>query len=1079
MSESWEEENGVDELLNSVLGPESTTGSVQPAGTTYIGSATAYSPMRTTPIGTVGTNSTTSPDPSGATAAFIAGSADPNDRSAALAAASQAQQTKSTPAVSKSSADFSDVELIAKTHQKCLFDRAETASEIFKSRLAGTLAGNPDSPPLYKYVSMVTGKSHAFMNSLTSVKGASDFLSMPNQYHGLVCPTPSFRLTKVVYDGPSNNRKVVKEIPINFPPYIKPKDKVTLNNITYELGGTNSVSALSDIKMQIVLTFNSFDGLLKEHGAEGSRYKFIDLATKLINPDDSATQDIDKKGTPTKKGEALIAEEGFYEIRVDLFYQDPEATQAALIKALEKQGLPTKKLIERFAKVPKNAKESVAFQKRTFFLTPIDASFDFNEFGTFNFTIDYRARISQVLAKERTFNILSGSKKDQLNILHIKFMLEQDEKKLKELQKQLKHAGGERKEAIERQISQLTEDSINYAHLASDDFIGLIGGTLLEFFDIDEGLIDALKKRLERTQEKAANKAYRKFMNFLITRERLYFAQVRTKGDKIYFRIDKTFDGMGAADTGLSLDRAPAEYAKIVEENLQEIVATEFNEQQFLALEQVGFGADEKEGKSYGKITSKQDQIFTSNLRKALGAKEEGFGTENEEFVAWENYPHLTEAQRKEIKDGTLNPWDARDLVQGIAIQREALRRQKNLEEYRKTKQQKKTADQLTAEQEGSYYIPWFFLGDLIEFASKEAFENYANPDRKKNSKTNNFRFNEDFVKRTKVLLGPVEYKKENGSPADVPISLAEMPVSFEFFKKWWKTNVVDQKKRTYSLANFIQTCMREFMIEKFYLEPSDSKDTAKQLVPKKQVVDLPLIGGNLPLPPGRLIEMTKLLTNPPNHATMPPGTQYCHYLTFFMQNSRTDDLTGDRAEDIRNNIPHLDYRTPATQVKSVSFEPVDVEGLRQMKAFEAGAFDPLSELARVYNLKIDMRMNFCFWPGQTLFFNPLGFGVSLGAPPSRLSVSRKLGIGGYHLVTNVKGKFDLESKEYTTTVEARWQTSGGEGSRGLFSPQGTTGDGATPVSPTESPEVPESTSNTETDGSGVASDINRKGKAI
>jgi hypothetical protein len=908
---------------------------------------------------------------------------------------------------------------------------------------------------------MVTGKSHAFMNSLTSVKGASDFLSMPNQYHGLLCPTPSFRLTKVVYDGPSNNRKVVKEVPINFLPYVKPKDKVTLNNITYELGGTNSVSALSDIKMQIVLTFNSFDGLLKEYGEEGSRYKFIDLATKLINPDDSATQDIDKKGTPTKKGEALIAEEGFYEIRLDLFYLDPKAR------------IPEKSRNRQiYNSIPKDIRESVAFQKRTFFLTPIDASFDFNEFGTFNFTIDYRARIAQVLAKERTFNILSGSREDQGKIGLLKFLLEQNEEELKKLQKQLKDAGGERKEAIERRISELTED---FSDLNWD---GSLLGWFSELFDIDIGWIDLAKKKLEEAQEKAANKAYRKFMNFLLTREKLYFAKVVTKDNKIYFRIDKTFDAMGAGIAGLSLDRAEAEFSKIIQENLQENVATEFNEQQFLALEQTGFGT-QKQGKSLGPLSAKQQQIFLTNLNKALGNKE-GSDTGNASDIAWENYPHLTEAQRKEIKDGTINFSKAKSIVFGIALKREALRRQQNLAEHRKAKP---TADQLTAEQEGSYYIPWFFLGDLIEFASKEAFENYVNPDKFNKNRV----FNEDFVKRTKVLLGPVEFKKENGSPADAPVSLAEMPVSFEFFKKWWKTNVVDQKKRTYSLANFIQACMREFMIEKFYLEPSDSKDTAKQLVPKKQVVDLPIdtsfvgprLEEELPLPPGRLIEMTKLLTNPPNHVAMPPGTQYCHYLTFFMQNSRTDDLTGDRAEDIRNNIPHLDYRTPATQVKSVSFEPVDVEGLRQMKAFEAGAFDPLSELARVYNLKIDMRMNFCFWPGQTLFFNPLGFGVSLGAPPNRLSVSRKLGIGGYHLVTNVKGKFDLESKEYTTTVEARWQTSGGEGSRGLFSPQGSTGDGATPVSPTESPEVSESTSNTETDGSGIASDISRKGKAL
>ncbi len=415
------------------------------------------------------------------------------------------------------------------------------------------------------------------------------------------------------------------------------------------------------------------------------------------------------------------------------------------------------------------------------------------------------------------------------------------EEELKKLKKQLDETTGEKqKEIIEREISRLTEDSINYADLAQKDLIGFIGGNVLEIFDTDEGLIDIAKKRLEEAQEKAANKAYRKFTNFLLTREKLYFAKVVTKDDKVYFRIDKTFDAMGAETSGLSLDRADAEFAKIIQENMQENLATNFDRKEFDALEKVGFGFYNARGRTYQDLNGYDQAKFRVNLKRALGVRDpdaklrDGKSLDlSAENVRWENYPYLTPEQQNKIKNGTITADQAKQIVLDAPITRENARRKQQ-------RKAKSTTNPLATEQEGSYYIPWFFLGDLIEFASKEAFENFYNPDREKNSKNNNFQFNEDFVKRTKVLLGPVEYKKENGSPADVPISLAEMPVSFEFFKKWWKTNVVDQKKRTYSLANFIQACMREFMIEKFYLEPSDCKCASTHLVPKWQVVDLP-----------------------------------------------------------------------------------------------------------------------------------------------------------------------------------------------------------------------------------------------
>jgi len=988
---------------------------------------------------------------------------------AARAAASQAQQAKSPPVVSEFSEEFKDAELIAKTHQKCLFDRIEVASDIFQSRTnsinyptSDAATGVSVNQKPYKYVSMVSGKPYSFMNALTSIPGASKYLSMKQSSEGSYgAVTPQVRIFKVVYDSAGKDRKVVKQIEIPFPTEYAPADerlKVKLLNLSYELGGTNSVSALSDIKFKMSIYFKDFHGLLAERESISEefpgKYRYIDLATKILNPLEDEQQSIASK--PTKKGQDLINIDGFFEIRVDLYYEpnekDPELTDKELIEAIRNQ-------------------------KRSFFLSPIESSFDFDEFGAFTYKIDYRARLAQVLNKERTFNILTGTKAQQKKILACKMILEEYKDSVKELEKKLKNAASEtQKNDVQAEIDLFKKDLF-------PDNTWIAWFSPWEYGQKDKGLLAFLKEKLEEGQQEAADTAYKKFTNFLLSRDRLYFAKVSKENGLISFDIGKTFEAMGAQPSGLSSDEYASQFSKLIQESMKErMTGAEFIEETYIQLQGVGFG-DDSDGVQTEMLTdaaggrgSRGQFIYQAKL--ALGIIDTDlYDVEitQDKNIAWENYPYLNNDQRSKLSgDNVGQRNDVIRFIKNDIVRRENERRARNKSNTKASQQGKggqaaSATDQTQIEKQGAYYIPWFFLGDIVEFAAKESIENYVLESEitAKRAEINFTGFTgvetivdygykpqptSDFLKKTKILLGPINYRSSDGGPASFPASLAELPVSFNFFKTWWKKNVIDPGKKTYSLSNFITDCMRDFTVEKFYLESASSNDVAKQLVPRKQVVDLPFDGGQPPLRAGERIEMTTLLANLPNRNNTASNVEFCHYLVFYMMNSDTYDMTGNEEEDKKNHIPHLYYR-PAdgrTRIISVSFDPVDVEGLRQMKAFEVGAFDPLSELARVYNLSIEMSMNFCFFPGQYLFFNPIGFGASLGQPTNPNSISRKLGIGGYHLVTNVKSSFDRDNGSYSTTIEARWQTSGGSGSRALFASQDTTGDGAVPVSPTE-----------------------------
>ena len=67
---------------------------------------------------------------------------------------------------------------------------------------------------------------------------------------------------------------------------------------------------------------------------------------------------------------------------------------------------------------------------------------------------------------------------------------------------------------------------------------------------------------------------------------------------------------------------------------------------------------------------------------------------------------------------------------------------------------------------------------------------------------------------------------------------------------------------------------------------------------------------------------------------------------------------------------------------------------------------------------------NNLFIPGTYIYLNPMGLGSELGDPSTRSSVSRAMGIGGYHIVTDVS--HTIEAGAYSTTITALWESSGG-----------------------------------------------------
>ena len=125
---------------------------------------------------------------------------------------------------------------------------------------------------------------------------------------------------------------------------------------------------------------------------------------------------------------------------------------------------------------------------------------------------------------------------------------------------------------------------------------------------------------------------------------------------------------------------------------------------------------------------------------------------------------------------------------------------------------------------------------------------------------------------------------------------------------------------------------------------------------------------------------------------------------------------------DYKQGVYHLYLGADRGLVKEATFSKVDVPYLREAR-IQQDALNPLALLAATYNINLKMVGNTVFWPGQYIFVNPVGYGSGLGLPDQCGSVSNQLGLGGYHLITQVKSY--IENGKFETTIKGLFEFSG------------------------------------------------------
>ena len=330
--------------------------------------------------------------------------------------------------------------------------------------------------------------------------------------------------------------------------------------------------------------------------------------------------------------------------------------------------------------------------------------------------------------------------------------------------------------------------------------------------------------------------------------------------------------------------------------------------------------------------------------------------------------------------------------------------------------------------------VQFFFFGDLL----------YTILDCVYNSNTGTLRDNSGFS-NSKIVLGSFEFDPfQIFESQDKVFNIAQIPISVDFFSRWFVEEVISQKstRKSFPVLNFIRSLTNQ-LIKPSLLETCVNRNIDKTL--RFQTCQItayndqnkdPLKEQNKPTGNKRVgMEVMKLrgdgilpLKGGGDNDENP--NNFFNYIVLSTAGSTLSySGSGKYAEDIKEGRLHVNIGQNNGLIKSISLSKSDQQYIREARFYQQG-IDGLLQLSAVYVANLEMFGNTLFYPGMEFFFNPygLGGGTDFGSPTSKESVANKLGIGGYHTVTSVRST--ITPGNFKTTIAGQQYFSGAEEDR-------------------------------------------------
>lgn len=322
--------------------------------------------------------------------------------------------------------------------------------------------------------------------------------------------------------------------------------------------------------------------------------------------------------------------------------------------------------------------------------------------------------------------------------------------------------------------------------------------------------------------------------------------------------------------------------------------------------------------------------------------------------------------------------------------------------------------------------IQFFYFGDLLYTILDCVFD-----------EKNNFRSN--TMLNTRMILGSFEFESFNSSEQteNKVYNIAYMPISVDFFSRWFVDNVMSQKdsRKTFPVLNFVRNLSNSLIKPALLENCVNRKIENVTRFATTQVTGYYESGEDELLKEGvssngsiNTSSEAQIEGSYPLKGDGDGKTNINNFFSYIIVSTNGSSLTytgtGTYADDIPKGRYHIGLGQDRGLVKNISLSKTDLQYIREARFMQQG-IDGLLQLASVYKLNVEMFGNTLFYPGMEFYFNPYGLGgsTSFGAPNKKGSIANKLGIGGYHTITSVKST--ISPGKFTTSIQAQQYYSG------------------------------------------------------
>jgi hypothetical protein len=315
-------------------------------------------------------------------------------------------------------------------------------------------------------------------------------------------------------------------------------------------------------------------------------------------------------------------------------------------------------------------------------------------------------------------------------------------------------------------------------------------------------------------------------------------------------------------------------------------------------------------------------------------------------------------------------------------------------------------ADETDVKDDDVYFV---FFGDIIDVACLSfSPQNVQSP--------------KSPVKNMKVVLGPMKYINmrepydDKGNLKLNMISLADIPISYTMFLKFWNDKVVAPERDSYSVRAFIQDVLTNLVAPAlqpgcFPNGPTQNTTVSKAAFTVSSPGGAVDVIGQCPTVEGRtsMPALKEHMRGTGAKAGAAGDESGFQYVLFYMNAAKLGN--GKPDEDAKNGIYHYAIGEDRGLIKKIEFKKNDVQGMKEARQDTSGA---MSQLREMYNADVKMVGNNIYIPGMTLFLWPP---PGLGNPANKGSAANLLGIGGYFNVIKVRSSIS-RGGTYSTDLE-------------------------------------------------------------